>query len=109
MEGSWVEQQEKISLFKGGDARKMAIQMLKIAPTNRIVTEVESKLLIALRLANERLGEKWDWLGRAADLVEVYQLTIGEPLNSRQAFGEVLKVELMAEAEERKKRGILGL
>lgn len=106
---SWIEQQEANSLFRGADVSSLALRLLEISATNRIVTEEESKLLMAVRMLNMRLGEEWDWLSRVADMCEEYQLTIGEPKNSRQAFVEALRIELTGQVEERKRSGLIGL
>ena len=111
MEKNWVEQQEDNTLFKGADAAALATHMLKISNTNRIVTAEQSRLLVAVRMMRMRLSDgngAWDWLGRMADMVEEYQLTIGEPKNAREAFAEVLKVELQAQVEKAKSR-LLGI
>lgn len=105
---SWIEQQEANKLFRGADVGKLALHLLKISKTNRIVTEKGSKLLMACRMLNIRLGENYNWLSDVADMCEEYQLTIGEPRNSRTQFIDALKAELAIQAEK-KKVGLVGL
>jgi hypothetical protein len=105
---SWVEEQEKNTLFRGVDVRQQAEKMLQISPTNRIVGVKLGRYAIAVRQLNVRLGDKWDWLGRLADVVEEYQLTIGESWNSRLAFIEALKTEVAIQ-EQGKKSKLLGI
>lgn len=113
----WLEQQRAKLLFGDKDARQMSMRMLDISSTNRVVTPEQAKMLLLLRILHARLskdisvlyGKKdvndiWSWLSKIADMFEEYQLTVGRPKNSREAFVDALKVEL--QSQEVKKRSV---
>lgn len=104
---SWVAAQERNILLRGGAAAKQALNMLRITPTNRVVTEKGAKLGLALRVLGQSLMRQngnqaaWQWIEDYTDQVESYQLTVGTPYNSRDAFLDVLRAELEKERQER--------
>jgi len=92
----WIEEQEGNTLFRGGDGNipVAAKPMLEISATNRIVNLQFARLAVAVRLAGNLTGGRVAIeLNKLVDVCEAYQLTIGEPKNSREAFVEAIKAQ----------------
>lgn len=98
----WKDQQQNLAIFrmKGQEPESEACRLLEIGPTNRIVTDQEAKLLLICRTTAVTLGPEYRWLIELSNAVEEYQLTIGVPKNSRDAFGTVLTQALRSENQK---------
>lgn len=93
----WKEQQERDILFAGAEENELPLRLLEIGSTNRVVTVREARLLIVLQAMAERMETRpgsWGWLRKFAQTTEEYQLTVGDPENSRQSFLRALKAQL---------------
>lgn len=90
---SWIEEQQNNSLFMGtGQAGNLAAKpLLEISKTNRIVNLTFARLAIAVRYLG--IVDDWPELLKVVDMCEEYQLTIGDPTNSREAFIEAIKAQ----------------
>lgn len=98
----WKEQQANQAIFrlKGGDTESEACRLLEISPTNRVITADEARLLITARCQAAALGPDYIWLAEFANIFEEYQLTIGNPANSREKFAAVLTATLQANRQQ---------
>lgn len=94
---------EQKALFRGGVDMGLAKKLLEYSQTNRIVQAKLAKTGMKLRLVGVRMG--WSWCGDIVDMVEQYQLTMGQLKNAREQFVEVLKSKV-AEIEKERKDGI---
>jgi hypothetical protein len=102
----WKEQQERDILFAGGEESELPLRLLEIGNTNRVVTVREARLLIVLNAMADRMETRpgsWGWLRRFGQLTEEYQLTVGDPENSRQSFLRALKAQLGLESKPKGK------
>jgi len=99
----WKNQQGNMAIFrqKGGEPESEACRLLEIGPTNRTVTAEEARRLFLMNSQSLALGPEYRWLARLADMVEEYQLTIGNPKNARETFAAVLTQSLRAENQEK--------
>ena len=107
----WIKEQEGNTLFRGegGNIPVAAKPMLEISKTNRIINLTFARLAIAVRYMG--IIDNWPELLKLVDMCEEYQLTIGDPKNSREAFIEAIKAQfahyLRAKDIEGKGRGVI--
>lgn len=90
----WKEQQERDILFAQEEQSDLPLRLLEIGRTNRVVTVREARLLIVLNAMADRMETQpgsWGWLRTFGQLIEEYQLTIGDPVNSRESFLRAIK------------------
>lgn len=107
---NWIEAQENDQLFSVGEVNSEAQRMLEYSETNRVVTPQQATACLALRTMADDLiqeSEAWSWLYEFADRVEMYQLTVGLPKNSREYFAQILTGHLQQNNEKSVKKGVL--
>lgn len=106
---NWIAQQENDHIFDVGESGCEAERMLEYSESNRVVTTSQASFCVALRTAADDLmveSEAWQWLSQYADRIELYQLTVGVPKNSRDMYASILTGYMPAD-KETKKKGIL--
>jgi len=82
---SWIQAYERsMGHLRVTGEQALPQELLKSSPTNRIIPVNLSRLLILWRILGARY--EWKWCGEIANLLEDYQLTAGEPVNSRTQF-----------------------
>ena len=100
----WKEQQERDILFANADQTDLPLRLLEIGNTNRVVTVREARLLVVLNMMADRMQTRagsWGWIRQFGQYLEEYQLTVGDPENSRQSFLRALKAQLGLEKPEK--------
>jgi hypothetical protein len=111
---TYVEQAEvqRRRFLRSRSREELPMQMLKMGPTNRIVSVRMAKLTMRWMMLYERLNwsnpRAWDWMVRFVKMLEEYQLTVGEPKNSRMAFQEMFNGWL-AQEKSREKQNSTGV
>jgi hypothetical protein len=100
----WKEQQERDILFANADQTDLPLRLLEIGNTNRVVTVREARLLVVLNMMADRMQTRagsWGWIRQFGQYLEEYQLTVGDPENSRQSFLRALKAQLGLDKPEK--------
>jgi hypothetical protein len=106
------------------DVEQQAQKMLEISDTNKINTVEQATNLTVLETIVDHLnteglssddnatGHEWDCLLTFGNRIDIRQLVIGAPVNSREAFAQILRAKLTPGIPlpvEQKKKGFLGL
>lgn len=82
---TWKGKQRSESLFSLRAGENPLLQLLKVGKANRINTVDQAKRIAVFRaVLGDYMG--WGWAHALCDYVEDYQLTCGEPHNSREMF-----------------------
>lgn len=97
----WKQEQEGIGLYKAvEDGGGGSAPMLDVGRANRIVTVKQARLISLHRAVADFLGEDWKWVGELCDYVEDYQITVGNPVNSRSQYADIEKAIRAAQADK---------
>lgn len=99
-------QQNAFIRLKGNDGYNLG-RLLDFGRANRVVTKDQAKILTMCRMAGRVFRKAWFW--EFADFIEDYQLTIGEPMNSRAMYMDALRFKEYSEHERSRFIGQLNM
>lgn len=96
----WRDEQEDNWLYKlSGEGESELKPFLEVGWANRILGVKLTRIQIVLRNVAKLLGDDWNWINEECDRVEDYQLTVGEPENSRSQYKDAYKFKQNIDVE----------
>lgn len=104
---TWRAKAEQEMLWRIREGDGGLGKFLNVGKGNRINTTKQATMLADLRMFALWRGKEWKWLEVACDTVEDYQLTVGNPINSRLQYLDAIKFERAAAHEKSRFMGII--
>lgn len=91
---TWIKQQESDSLFSQREGESPLLKFVQVGEANRINTEQQSRLLLALRMYGDFFN--WPWMQKLCDRVEDLQTTCTGPHGAREMLLEAVQFDQLA-------------